>query len=68
MLGEQTGAGDTFAAIAKAVGAEWVAKKVEQVTGKPCGCKKRQEALNRLVPYKPKEGPSRFAESERSWG
>jgi hypothetical protein len=30
-----------------------LAKKViEAATGKPCGCAGRQEALNRLMPYK----------------
>jgi hypothetical protein len=39
------GLGDTVAKITKAVG-------IKQTPG--CGCAKRQEALNKLVPYKQK--------------
>lgn len=41
------GLGDTIAKAAKAIGI----KKTES-----CGCDKRQELLNRLVPYKQKGG------------
>jgi len=49
------GLGDTIASITHATG---IAQAVEYVSGKlgvDCGCKKRQEALNKLVPYKDKE-------------
>jgi len=49
------GLGDTIATITHATG---IAQAVEYVSGKlgvDCGCKKRQEALNKLVPYKDKE-------------
>lgn len=47
------GLGDTVAKVLGATGVGAVAKAViEGVTGKPCGCDKRQEALNRAAPYK----------------
>jgi len=49
------GMGDFVAMVAKATGAEAVAKQVERVTGKPCGCGKRREALNRMIPFGPQE-------------
>jgi hypothetical protein len=42
------GLGDTVAKVLEATG---VARVVKAVAGENCGCKKRQEALNRLVPY-----------------
>jgi hypothetical protein len=36
------------AAVASFTGIAAVAKTVERVTGKPCGCAKRQAALNEL--------------------
>ena len=39
------GLGDTIAKVAKAVG-------IKQTPG--CGCEKRQEALNKMVPYRKK--------------
>jgi hypothetical protein len=40
-----------FARFAKATGIEAVAKQVEHVTGKPCGCGGRRAALNRMMPF-----------------
>jgi hypothetical protein len=45
------GMGDMFARFAKATGIEAVAKRVEHVTGKPCGCGGRRAALNRMMPF-----------------
>lgn len=46
------GAGDTVAAIAKATGADKVAKKIAKAIGKEdCGCKERQQWLNQKIPY-----------------
>jgi len=46
------GAGDAVAAVLNATGvgpaAKWV---IEAAKGKPCGCAKRQDALNRLMPF-----------------
>jgi hypothetical protein len=40
-------AGDVVAAVAKAVGADRLARLWEEWTGIPCGCPERQEKLNR---------------------
>ena len=61
----QKGLGDSVAALTRALGVDKLAAKYEKVTGKPCGCKERQEKLNKMFPYKHSTGPSRF---ERSWG
>jgi hypothetical protein len=45
------GLGDTVAKLATAVRADRVAKWFEIITRRPCGCEKRREALNRLLPY-----------------
>ena len=45
------GLGDTIAKITKATGIKKVVDTVAKKTGKDCGCKKRQETLNRLFPY-----------------
>jgi hypothetical protein len=50
MENEQSkGLGDTIAKITKATGIETVVKKV---AGEDCGCKKRQEKLNIMFPYR----------------
>lgn len=45
---EDEGLGDKVEKIAKKVKLDKVAKKVEQVTKKPCGCQKRKDQLNKL--------------------
>ena len=45
------GLGDTIAKFTHATGIDKVAEFYTRVTGKDCGCKGRQEALNKLVPY-----------------
>lgn len=45
------GLGDTVHKIAKALGADKIAEKYEDMTGKDCGCEKRREALNQLLSY-----------------
>jgi len=45
------GLGDSVAKFTEATGIAKVVKAVSKATGIPCGCGKRQEALNRLVPY-----------------
>ena len=45
------GLGDTIHKIAVALGIKKVVDKVSKVTGKDCGCGKRQETLNRFFPY-----------------
>lgn len=44
------GLGDVVADFTKATGLDKLAEKYEEVTGKECGCRKRRETLNRLVP------------------
>lgn len=46
------GFGDTIARFTKATGIEKAVKKVAKAVGvEDCGCSKRQEALNKLIPY-----------------
>jgi len=45
------GLGDSIARAIMAVGADRIAKALERVTGRPCGCKRRQAKLNELLPY-----------------
>jgi hypothetical protein len=45
------GLGDTVEKMAKAVGADRVARALEKKTGKDCGCNKRRDNLNRIFPY-----------------
>ena len=44
------GLGDLVAAAFKAVGIEIIVRKATK--GKDCGCRRRQEKLNKLVPFK----------------
>ncbi len=47
------GAGDLLKIVLDATGIGPLASKaIKKVTGKPCGCQKRQEALNNLLPIK----------------
>lgn len=53
---ESKGLGDTIAKITHATGLDIVAEKVANALGKEnCGCKRRQEKLNELFPYKTQE-------------
>jgi len=45
------GLGDTIAKVTKATGIKKVVDTLSTATGKDCGCKKRQDTLNRLFPY-----------------
>ena len=49
---KQKGFGDTVAYAMKVMGGDKVADTYTKVTGKDCGCKKRQAALNKAFPYK----------------
>ena len=46
------GLGDTIAKITEATG---IKKVVKFIAGDDCGCDERQDALNKLFPYKPTE-------------
>lgn len=49
------GLGDTIAKITNTLGIDKLAEEVAQAMGKKdCGCKKRQQKLNELFPYKGK--------------
>jgi hypothetical protein len=49
---QSRGLGDTIERILDAARIGPVAKKViTRITGKPCGCERRRDLLNRLVPY-----------------
>ena len=45
------GVGDTIARLAEKMGAAWLAKEYEALTGKVCGCGSRQIFLNQKYPY-----------------
>ena len=49
------GLGDTVYKITHATGLDKLAEMYTKITGKPCGCAERQEALNKLLPYGIKE-------------
>lgn len=52
-MDESKGLGDTIAKITEALGIDKVAESVAQAMGKEdCGCKKRQQTLNDMFPYK----------------
>lgn len=49
---DHKGLGDTVAALSKALKLDKAAQAVARAAGKEdCGCKKRQQKLNELVPY-----------------
>lgn len=43
--------GDAVAAFTHATGLDKLAEKYTEITGRDCGCKERQELLNRLVSF-----------------
>ena len=49
---ESRGVGDTVAKMTHAIGLDKLAEAYTKITGKPCGCGKRQEWLNEHFPYK----------------
>ena len=48
--GPARGLGDRIAAVAEVTGVAAVARTVERVTGRPCGCAERRRALNEAFP------------------
>lgn len=50
--GKPRGAGDFVELTAKHLGLDKLAKKVEKVTGKNCGCQERRKKLNKLIPFR----------------
>ena len=52
-MAQQKGLGDTIAEFTKVTGLDRIADRVAKAAGKEdCGCKKRQETLNKKFPYK----------------
>lgn len=49
---ESKGLGDTIEKITKATGIKKIVDTVSKATGKPCGCNKRKEKLNKAFSYK----------------
>jgi hypothetical protein len=49
------GLGDTIAKLTHATGIAQAVEAVSKATGVPCGCKGRQEWLNKVVPYESRE-------------
>jgi len=45
------GLGDTVAKVTHATGIHALVQTAARAVGKPCGCAKRREALNKLLPY-----------------
>jgi hypothetical protein len=48
---ESKGLGDTIEAITTATGIKAVVEVISKVTNTDCGCAKRKEMLNKMVPY-----------------
>jgi len=46
------GFGDTVAKVTRLTGIKSVVDKVAERTGSDCGCDKRRDTLNRLIPYR----------------
>ena len=46
------GFGDTVAKVTKLTGIKSVVDTVSKKMGKDCGCNKRRDTLNRIMPYK----------------
>jgi len=51
MKRKSKGLGDTIHKVTKFLGIKKVVDNVSKVTKKDCGCKKRQQTLNRFFPY-----------------
>jgi hypothetical protein len=56
MTSDSKGLGDTIAKFTRATRIDILAKKVSKFFGKEdCGCERRREKLNKVVPYKKKK-------------
>jgi hypothetical protein len=51
-LPRMNGLGDVVEAVTEATGIKKAVETVAKATGRDCGCGRRKEALNRLVPFK----------------
>jgi len=48
---QMQGLGDAIEAVTEATGIKSVVEKVSKATGKGCGCGKRRDKLNEMVPF-----------------
>jgi hypothetical protein len=53
------GLGDTISKFTHATGIAQAVEAISQATGLPCGCKQRQEWLNKRVPYQARDESSK---------
>jgi hypothetical protein len=54
-MNESKGLGDSIEKIARRSRIKQLVESFSKKTGKDCGCKKRQEKLNTMFPYKTKK-------------
>ena len=54
-MDKSKGLGDTIEKITTVTGIKKIVETVANVVKKDCGCKKRQDALNRVFPYQDKK-------------
>jgi hypothetical protein len=54
--GDYNGLGDLVEKVTVNTGIKRIVDKIAKATGKDCGCNKRKDALNRLVPFKKEDG------------
>jgi hypothetical protein len=50
------GLGDLVEKVTVNTGIKRIVDKIAKATGKDCGCNKRKDILNRLVPFKKEDG------------
>mgnify|MGYP007114332611 FL=1 len=46
------GLGDLVQLVTDATGISWLTKRIAKARGKDCGCNKRRDILNKLVPFR----------------
>lgn len=46
------GAGDVVEAVTEVTGIKAAIQRRAERAGKPCGCEKRRDALNRMIPFR----------------
>ena len=54
--GDYNGLGDLVEKVTVNTGIKRIVDKIAKATGKDCGCNKRKDTLNRLVPFKKEDG------------
>jgi hypothetical protein len=51
-LKRMDGLGDVVEAVAEATGIKAAVETVAKATGKDCGCRRRRDKLNKLIPFR----------------